>query len=79
MKKKVSGKAKSRVFLVMWIYLLVTGVFLFYLLIDATIGLKTSLGQGLTIAFFWIWIALLFYIENKFFKGLYDEWRNEQR
>ncbi len=76
--KKVSGKARSRVWLSLWLYIVVTGIYLFFTLIDATIGIKESIGQFFMLVFFWGWIALLYHIESKYFKGLYEKMKEEK-
>ena len=76
--KEVSGKARSRVWLSLWLYVVVTGIYLFFTLIDATIGIKETAGQFCMLVFFWGWIAFLYYIENKYFKGLYEKMKENK-
>lgn len=78
MKKDSTNRIRSKIWLAIWIYIIITGNVLFYFFIEKTIGIKEEIGQFLMLVFFLAWLAFLFVIENKYFKGLYDEWRNEQ-
>ena len=74
---KTKGEIRSRIWLAMMAYIILSGNILFFLLIDRYIGIKETIGQFLMLAFFFLWIALLFYVEQKYFKGLYEKWKNE--
>lgn len=74
---KSTGKNKHKIAVVICCYIIASGNILFFLLIDRYIGIKETIGQFLMLAFFFLWIALLFYIEQKYFKGLYEKWKNE--
>lgn len=78
MSSKPKGKAKRKVAIVIACYIIASGNVLFYLLIDYVIGIKETTAQYLMLVFFWAWIALLFYIERRYFKGLYEELKDEE-
>lgn len=78
MSSKPTGKAKRKVAIVIACYIIASGNVLFYLLIDYVIGIKETTAQYLMLVFFWAWIALLFYIERRHFKGLYEELKDEE-
>lgn len=78
MSSKPTGKAKRKVAIVIACYIIASGNILFYLLIDYVIGIKGTTAQFLMLVFFWSWIALLFYIERRYFKGLYEELKDEE-
>ena len=78
MSSKPTGKAKRKVAIVIACYIIASGNVLFYLLIDYVIGIKETTAQYLMLVFFWSWIALLFYIERRYFKGLYEELKDEE-
>lgn len=71
-------KAKSRIAVITCCYIVVSGNLLFGILIDSLIGFQNTFGQFLMLAFFWGWIALLWYVERKYFKGLYEQFNNEE-
>ena len=78
MSSKPTGKAKRKVAIVIACYIIASGNILFYLLIDYVIGIKGTTAQFLMLVFFWSWIALLLYIERRYFKGLYEELKDEE-
>ena len=78
MSSKPTGKAKRKVAIVIACYIIASGNVLFYILIDYVIGIKETAAQFFMLVFFWAWIALLFYIEKRYFNGLYETWKNEE-
>lgn len=78
MSSKPTGKSKRKVAIVIACYIIASGNILFYFLIDYVIGIKGTTAQFLMLVFFWSWIALLFYIERRYFKGLYEELKDEE-
>ena len=78
MSSKPTGKAKRKVAIVIACYIIASGNVLFYILIDYVIGTKETTAQFFMLVFFWAWIALLFYIEKRYFNGLYETWKNEE-
>ena len=75
--KNPTSKMKRKISVAICCYIIASGNILFFLLIDRYIGIKETMGQFLMLAFFFLWTGLLFYIEQKFFKGLYEKWKNE--
>lgn len=75
---KPTGKNKRKITVAIYCYIIVSGNILFFLFIDRCIGIKETMGQFLMLAFFFLWIGLLFNIEQKFFKGLYEKWKDEE-
>lgn len=75
---KPTGKVKRKVAIAISLYIIASGNVLFYLMIDWAIGIKETTAQFLMLVFFWTWIGLLWYIENKYFKGLYEDLKDEE-
>lgn len=78
MSLKPTRKAKRKVAVAISCYIIASGNVLFYFLVDYAIGIKETAAQFLMLVFFWAWIGLLWHIEKRYFKGNYEDLKDEE-